>query len=144
VALGSFGLDSHAVQYFVNEQGHVHREGVFWLVPPQPYGISWRAIRPKREECTNLLVPTCVSASHVAYGSLRMEPVYMALGQAAGTAAAFAIEAGSDVQNVPYAKLRERLLADGAKLSGKAPPSKAGRKADDNPKPVKLDATPRP
>ena len=144
VALGSFGLDSHAVQYFVNEQGHVHREGVFWLVPPQPYGISWRTIRPKREECTNLLVPTCVSASHVAYGSLRMEPVYMALGQAAGTAAAFAIEAGSDVQNVPYAKLRERLLADGAKLSGKAPPSKAGRKADDNPKPVKLDATPRP
>ena len=65
----------------------------------------------------------------------------MALGQAAGTAAAFAIEAGSDVQDVPYAKLRERLLADGAKLSGDAaPPRKAGGKADDNPKPVKLDA----
>jgi len=142
VALGSFGLDSHAVQYFVNEQGHVHREGVFWIVPPKPYGISWQAIRPKREECTNLLVPTCVSASHAAYGSLRMEPVYMALGQAAGTAAAFAIEAGSAVQDVPYAMLRDRLLADGAKLSGNAAPApKAGGKTDDNPKQVKLDAT---
>ncbi len=141
VALGSFGLDSHAVQYFVNEEGHVHREGVFWIVPPKPYGISWRAIRPKRTECTNLLVPTCVSASHAAYGSLRMEPVYMALGQAAGTAAVFAIEAGADVQDVPYARLRERLVADGAKLSGDAaPPPKAGGKTDDNPKPVKLDA----
>jgi hypothetical protein len=117
VALGSFGLDSHAVQYFVNEDGHVHREGVFWLVPPKPYGISWQAIRPKRTECTNLLVPTCVSASHAAYGSLRMEPVYMALGQAAGTAAVFAIRAGIDVQDVPYAALRERLIADGARLS---------------------------
>ncbi|MFM9010128.1 MAG: FAD-dependent oxidoreductase [Planctomycetota bacterium] len=145
VALGSFGLDSHAVQYFVNEQGHAHREGVFWLVPPKPYGISWRAIRPKRAECRNLLVPTCVSASHAAYGSLRMEPVYMALGQAAGTAAAFAIEAQTDVQDVPYAKLRERLLADGAKLSGAAAPRQPpGAKSDDNPRPVKLDATAPP
>jgi hypothetical protein len=143
VALGSFGLDSHAVQYFVNEQGHVHREGVFWVVPKNPYGISWRAIRPKRAECTNLLVPTCVSASHAAYGSLRMEPVYMALGQAAGTAAAFAIEAGTDVQDVPYANLRERLLADGAKLSpDDAPPPRPTGKADDNPKPVKLGLVP--
>jgi hypothetical protein len=120
VALGSFGLDSHAVRYFVNEDGHVHREGVFWLVPPKPYGISWRAIRPKRGECTNLLVPTCVSASHAAYGSLRMEPVYMALGQAAGAAAALAIRAGTAVQDVPYATLRERLLTDNATLSGDA------------------------
>jgi len=116
VALGSFGLDSHAVQYFVNEAGHVHREGVFWLVPPKPYGISWRAIRPKRAECTNLLVPSCVSASHAAYGSLRMEPVYMALGQAAGTAAVLAIEANAAVQDVPYAVLRQRLVADRARL----------------------------
>jgi hypothetical protein len=116
VALGSFGLDSHAVQYFVNEQGHVHREGVFWIVPPKPYGISWRAIRPKRAESLNLLVPSCVSASHAAYGSLRMEPVYMAIGQAAGTAAVMAIRAGTAVQDVPYETLRERLLADGAKL----------------------------
>lgn len=136
VALGSFGLDSHAVRYFVNEQGHAHREGVFWLVPPKPYGISWRAIRPKREQCTNLLVPTCVSASHAAYGSLRMEPVYMALGQAAGTAAALAIEAGGAVQDVAYAALRERLLADGAVLSGAKPPAAAP--------PGKPAAAPRP
>jgi hypothetical protein len=95
---------------------------VFWLVPPKPYGISWQAIRPKRAECTNLLVPTCVSASHAAYGSLRMEPVYMALGQAAGTAAVFALRAGTAVQDVPYATLREQLLADGAKLSGDPAP----------------------
>lgn len=116
VALGSFGLDSHAVQYFVNEQGHVHREGVFWLVPPKPYGISWRAIRPKRAECLNLVVPSCIGASHAAYGSLRMEPVYMALGQAAGTAAVQAVRTGVAVQDVPYEELREQLLADNAKL----------------------------
>ncbi len=86
-------------------------------VPPKPYGISWQTIRPKRTECTNLLVPTCVSASHAAYGSLRMEPVYMALGQAASTAAVFAIRGSCAVQDVPYAKLRERLIADGARLS---------------------------
>lgn len=116
VALGSFGLDSHAVRYFLTEQGHVERDGVFWIVPRRPYGLSWRAIRPKREECTNLVVPVCVSASHAAYGSLRMEPVYMALGQAAGTAAVLAIRADAAVQDVSYAGLRERLLADGQKI----------------------------
>lgn len=116
VALGSFGLDSHAVQYFINEAGHVHREGVFWLVPPRPYGISWQAIRPKRDECLNLLVPVCVAASHAAYGSLRMEPVYMAIGQAAGTAAVLAIRANSAVQDLPYERLRQRILADGQRL----------------------------
>lgn len=116
VALGSFGLDSHAVQYFVTEAGHVQRDGVFWRVPPKPYGISWRAIRPKRDECLNLLVPSCVSASHAAYGSLRMEPVYMAIGQAAGTAAVLAIRADSAIQDVPYEAIRQRLLSDGARL----------------------------
>lgn len=133
VALGSFGLDSHAVQYFVNEQGQAHREGVFWLVPPRPYGLSWRAIRPQREECTNLLVPVCVSASHAAYGSLRMEPVYMELGQAAGTAAALAIVAGGPVQDVPYATLRERLLADGAMLDPGGATSSPARAAETTP-----------
>ena len=144
VALGSFGLDSHAVQYFVNEEGHAHREGVFWLVPPKPYGISWRAIRPKRNECTNLLVPTCVSASHAAYGSLRMEPVYMAIGQAAGTAAAFALRAGTAVQDVPYATLRERLLADGAKLSGDDAPKQQPQAATGTPRPVTAAPSPAP
>jgi len=121
VALGSFGLDSHAVRYVLTENGHVERDGVFWIVPPRPYGLSWRALRPKREECTNLIVPVCVSASHAAYGSLRMEPVYMALGQAAGTAAVFAIRAATPVQDVPYDAIRERLLADGQKIAGDPP-----------------------
>lgn len=139
VALGSFGLDSHAVRYFLDENGHVHRDGVFWIVPKKPYGLSWRAIVPKRSEVTNLVVPVCVSASHAAYGSLRMEPVYMALGHAAGAAAVFAIRAGGDVQDVAYDTLRERLLAEGAKLSGDAPPPQPqGGKADDNPRPVSL------
>jgi hypothetical protein len=140
VALGSFGLDSHAVRYVLTEQGHVERDGVFWNVPKKPYGLSWRAIRPKREECSNLLVPVCVSASHAAYGSLRMEPVYMELGHAAGAAAAFALRDGKDVQDVPYAVLRERLLADGAKLSpDDAPKVGPDAKPDDNPRPVKLE-----
>jgi hypothetical protein len=116
IALGSFGLDSHAVHYFVNEQGWVHREGVFWIVPPKPYGISYRAIRPRREECVNLLVTSCISATHAAYGSLRMEPVYMVMGQSAGTAAVLAIRGGVAVQDVPYEQLRERLVADGQRL----------------------------
>src|SRR5207237_1816 len=66
----------------------------------------------KTEECANLLVPVCMSATHIAYGSIRMEPVYMILGQACGTAAAMAVDAGTAVQAVPYAKLRERLVAD--------------------------------
>lgn len=116
IALGSFGLDSHAVQYFVNEQGWVHREGVFWIVPPKPYGISYRAIRPRREECVNLLVTSCISATHAAYGSLRMEPVYMVMGQSAATAAVLALRGGVAVQDVPYEQLRERLVADGQRL----------------------------
>jgi hypothetical protein len=116
IALGSFGLDSHAVQYFVNEEGCVRREGVFWLVPPRPYGISFRAIRPRRAECENLLVISCISASHAAYGSLRMEPVYMAMGQSAGAAAVMAIRGRIAVQDVPYPALRERLVATGQRL----------------------------
>jgi hypothetical protein len=77
-----------------------------------PYPISYRALVPKANECTNLLVPICMSATHIAYGSIRMEPVYMIMGQACGTAASFAIDDKVDVQKVAYAKLRERLLAD--------------------------------
>ena len=74
--------------------------------------ISYRSIRPKAEQCTNLLVPVCASCSHIAYGSVRMEPVFMVLGQSAATAACLAIDDKVDVQKVAYAKLRQRLLAD--------------------------------
>jgi hypothetical protein len=77
-----------------------------------PYGISYRSLIPKRAECTNLLVPVCMSASHAGYGSVRMEPVYMILGQACGTAAAMAIDASVEVQKVAYSELRQRLIDD--------------------------------
>jgi hypothetical protein len=79
----------------------------------EPYPIDYGAITPKRAECRNLLVPICLSASHIAYGSIRMEPVFFAVGQAAGTAAALAIANNVDVQAVDYNALRSRLLADG-------------------------------
>jgi hypothetical protein len=77
-----------------------------------PYPIAYGSIGPKKGECDNLLVPVCLSATHMAFGSIRMEPVFMVLGQSAGTAAAQAIDDEVAVQNVDYAKLRERLLAD--------------------------------
>jgi len=113
VGLGSFGMDSHVVQYYVNEKGHVRRDGTIWRVPPKPYGISYRSIVPRRGECENLLVPICLSASHVAHGSIRMEPVFMVLSQSAATAAGVALDRAVSVQDVPYPVLRERLDADG-------------------------------
>jgi len=116
VGLASFGMDSHVVQYYVNENGHVRRDGTIWRVPPRPYGISYRSIVPRRGECENLLVPVCLSASHVAHGSIRMEPVFMVLGQSAATAASVALDEGVRVQEVRYAVLRERLEADKQQL----------------------------
>ena len=113
VGLASFGMDSHVVQYYVNEKGHVHRDGTIWRVPPKPYGISYRSIVPRRGECENLLVPICLSASHVAHGSIRMEPVFMVLSQSAATAAGVALDRAVSVQDVPYPVLRERLNTDG-------------------------------
>ena len=81
-----------------------------------PYPIDFGALLPKRAECSNLLVPVCVSASHIAFGSIRMEPVFFALGQAAGTTAVLAIKANSDVQDVDYGELRRKLLSDGQVL----------------------------
>ncbi len=121
IGLGSFGIDSHAVQYFVNERGHVRRDGVLWRVPPKPYGISYRSIIPRKGECENLLVPVCLSASHVAHGSIRMEPVFMVLGQSAATAAGIAIEDGRAVQEVAYDTLRQRLLEQRQVLSVPSP-----------------------
>lgn len=112
VGLGSFGMDSHVVQYYVNEQGHVRRDGTIWRVPPRPYGISYRSIVPRRGECENLLVPICLSATHVAHGSIRMEPVFMVLGQSAACAAKVALDNQVAVQDVPYPILRRRLDAD--------------------------------
>jgi hypothetical protein len=110
VALGSFGMDSHCVQHFVTDKGTVQNEGVIWRVPPRPYGISYRSVIPKVGECENLFSPICLSTSHVAHGSIRMEPVFMALSQSCAIAASLAIEKNISVQKVDYPILKQRLL----------------------------------
>ncbi len=112
VGLGSFGMDSHEVQLFVDEKGFVRRDGTIWRMPPKPYGISYRSIIPRWGECENLFSPVALSASHVAHGSIRMEPVFMVLSQSAATAASIAIQDSVSVQEVPYKKLRRQLNAN--------------------------------
>jgi len=124
VGLASYPMDSHLCQRVVLERDGVttvRNEGGFGHRCPRPYPIPYRSIVPKRSECENLLVPVCLSATHAAYGSIRMEPVFMILGQSAGTAACIAIDDRTAVQDVPYPKLRERLLADGQTLSNTLP-----------------------
>lgn len=122
VAVGSYALDSHSVSMFTDETGGLFLEGNY-SGGPRPYGISYRSLLPKAEQCTNLLVPICLSSSHVAYGSIRMEPVYMELGQAAATAVCLAIDEKTTPQKLSYSLVRERLLADGAILDPDALPS---------------------
>ena len=112
VGMGSYTIDSHNVQRYITPEGYVQNEGDIG-VPIRPYKIAYGALVPKTGQAENLLVPVCVSSSHIAFGSIRMEPVFMILGQSAATAAAMAIDASQTVQDVPYAKLRERLLKDG-------------------------------
>ena len=112
VGLAAYGMDSHNTQRYVDAAGHVRNEGDVQVAVAGPYPVSYRAIVPKAAECTNLVVPVCLSASHIAYGSIRMEPVFMVLGQSAGAAAAMAAADGVGVQRVDYRRLRERLLRD--------------------------------
>lgn len=126
VGLAAYTMDSHNIQRYVDEHGHVRNEGDVQVGGFPPYPISYRSIRPKKAECENLLVPVCLSASHIAYGSIRMEPVFMVLGQSAATAASIAIERSLAVQDVPIDALQERLLADGQVLAWKGAHRKAG------------------
>ena len=118
VGIASYAMDSHFCQRVVVQENGVttvrNEGGLGHHV--KPYPISYRSIVPKKDECSNLLVPLCLSASHIAYGSIRMEPVFMILGQSAGTAAAMAIDEDILVQDVDYTKLKARLLADKQKL----------------------------
>jgi hypothetical protein len=121
VGMGSYTLDSHNVRRYVvpaaaGKPASVQNEGDIGVKVPKPYAIGYGCLVPRREECVNLLVPVALSASHIAYGSIRMEPVFMILGQSAATAAALAARADGVVQDVPYEALRERLLADGQVL----------------------------
>ena len=90
----------------------MQNEGDIGVSTNGPYQISYGSLVPKKGQTDNLLVPVCVSSSHIAFGSIRMEPVFMVLGQSAATAAVLAIDGKTSVQDVPYAKLRERLLQD--------------------------------
>ena len=110
VGMGSYGMDSHNVQRYVTTDGRVQNEGDVQVHLRAPYSIAFGSILPKKEECTNLLVPVCVSASHIAYGSIRMEPVFMILGQSAAVAASIAIDNSQFVQDVPYKELKGKLL----------------------------------
>jgi len=115
IGMGSYNSDSHNVERVVNAAGFVRNEGDM-QVPVKPYQIPYRILVPKRGQAANLLVPVCFSASHVAYSTLRMEPQYMIMGQAAGVAAALAIRAGTSVQDVDTRELTRTLVAQGAIL----------------------------
>jgi hypothetical protein len=119
VGLGSYGVDSHHVQRVLLD-GRVVNEGNF-LAKHMSYEIPYRSIIPKAGECANLLVPVCLSSSHIAFGSIRMEPVFMILGQSAATAALMAQRQEVSVQELAYEDLRERLLADGQVLDLEQP-----------------------
>ncbi len=112
IGLAAYTMDSHNQQRYVDANGHARNEGDVEVGGFSPYPISYRSIIPKKQECANLLVPVCLSASHIAFGSIRMEPVFMVLGQSAATAASLAIEGKVAVQEISYTKLNERLLAD--------------------------------
>ncbi len=121
VGMGSYTIDSHNIQRYITPEGFVQNEGDIGVGLRGPYEIAYGALVPKKGQCGNLLVPVCVSSSHIAFGSIRMEPVFMTLGQSAATAAILAMDAGQTVQEVPYAKLREQLLKDGQILEYAAP-----------------------
>ncbi len=116
VGLGAYGMDSHHIQRYVDINGYVQNEGNVECAIPHPYPISYRSIVPKKTECKNLIVPVCLSATHIAFGSIRMEPVFMVLGQSAAIAASLTIDNKTSVQDLPYEKLEKELLKYGQRL----------------------------
>lgn len=112
IGMAAYGMDSHHVQRFMDANDYVQNEGNVEAPVPNPYPISYRSIIPSKNDCENLLVPVCVSATHIAFGSIRMEPVFMVLGQSAATAACQAIDQQKAVQDIDYSRLRTKLLND--------------------------------
>lgn len=121
VGMAAYTMDSHNVQRYVTEEGFVRNEGDVQIGGFPPYPIDYGSVIPRREECQNLLVPVSLSASHIAFGSIRMEPVFMVLGQSTATAAMQAIAAGVAVQDVDFEQLKAKLLADGQVLQWTGP-----------------------
>jgi hypothetical protein len=124
IGLGAYQMDSHNCRRFVSREdgaARVLNEGDVQVPPTAPYPISYRSIVPHAGECENLLVPVCMAASHIAYGSIRMEPVFMILAQSAALATSLALDDGGlAVQAVPYARLRPLLEKSGQNLEWKA------------------------
>ncbi len=121
VALAAYTMDSHNCRR-IARGGRVENEGDVQVGGFPPYPISYRSLTPRQRECENLLVPVCLSATHIAYGSIRMEPVFMVLGQSAALAAGLALDLSVPAQEIPYAQLRQRLLAAGQILEWPPPP----------------------
>jgi hypothetical protein len=121
--MGSYSIDSHNLQRYITPEAFVQNEGDIGVSTGGPDEIAYGALEPKRGEADNLMVSVCVSSSHIAYGSIRIEPVFMILGQSAVTAAVMAIDAKIPVQDVPYEKLREQLLKEGQILNFAAQPA---------------------
>jgi hypothetical protein len=122
VGLAAYTMDSHNCRRIARD-GKVENEGDVQVGGFLPYPVSYRAIVPKETECENLAVPVCLSATHIAYGSIRMEPVFMILGQSAATAVGLAIDSGSSLQKLDYGKLRARLLRDKQRLEWPTAPT---------------------
>ena len=122
VGLAAYGMDSHNTQRYVDAQGHARNEGDVQVGGFAPYPIAYRAIVPRATECTNLLVPVCLAASHIAYGSIRMEPVFMVLGQSAATAACQSLEERVNLQQVDVPALQARLRRDQQVLANTGQP----------------------
>ncbi len=125
VGMGSYNMDSHNVQRYVDKNGHARNEGDVQVNPGGPYPIDYGALIPQKRDATNLLVPVACSTTHIAYGSIRMEPVFMILGQSAATAAILALDGKLAVQDVPYAALEARLKTDGQILDFTRPAAAA-------------------
>ena len=110
IGMAAYGMDSHHTQRYVNSNGAVENEGNVEAHVKAPFPISYRSLVPLKEECSNLVVPVCLSATHIAFGSIRMEPVFMVLGQSAAVIASAAIDEQKAVQDLVYRKLRATLL----------------------------------
>ena len=117
IGMGSYVMDSHNTQRYITPEGYVQNEGDIGVKPKQPYQIAMGAVLPKKAECTNLIVPVAVSSSHIAFGSIRMEPVFMILGQSAAVIAEHAIDDNLDVQDVEYSNIKGKLAKAGQILS---------------------------
>lgn len=110
IGMAAYGMDSHHIKRYVNSKGYVSNEGNVEARVKAPFPISYRSIVPKKEECSNLLVPVCLSATHIAFGSIRMEPVFMVLGQSSALIACLAIEEEKAVQELEYTRIRQMLI----------------------------------